>query len=418
MKRYAIFNLLLLLLGACSEREPNYILKIKLQKLDKASMYNTELVGDVIFDAAEQNLDSLKNKSRQLFLQGINFYKNKKNPEKAVELFTSSILTFPEAKTYYELGNALMEMGGQENFEQALKAYNVTSNLGFEPKSNVLYNEACAYYQLYQSPFLKEESTEDYGYDSKEYHLNQAVSSLREAFNEGFYDTTLLKTDPKLRGIIYKDRFKEMYLSLAASKLKGNGNGLYSLYLNAFPRVENSFEIKLEEVEMPNYSQSISYDFAPYIAEMENVSFGRSVSNDFYYVARLAPQPNYTAVIYKSTSFQDMESQPIHTMLATYSPHGELISKVMLSCSCSPSKVKAGKIEDGKITIEEYKRTWQEPIDKVPFSENKVIANELQTTYLFSIDESGKIMQGINPVPVLDSTSSAANSSTITEQKN
>lgn len=416
MKYTLIFCLAAFIVCSCSENEKHYILKVKLQTLDKDNMFDPALVGDVIFDAEEQNLDSLKNKSRLLFLKGIDLYKNKKSPEKAIGFFTSSILTFPEAKTYYELGNALMEVGGYDNLQNALKAYKVTRTLDFAPLSNVYYNEAVAHYQLFSKPFVLDELVTNKE-EAKLEELSNSISSLREAFEAGYYDTTQLKTDKRIQGIIQNERFKEVFVYYTAKRLKGDAVGLYSLYLKSFQRIGNNFEVTLNNVELDNYTQSISYDFAPYIPEMENVSFGRSVSNDFYYVARMTETPNYTAIIYKSSSFEGEDLQPVHSVLATYDNKGEIISKVMLSCVCSASKVKTGKVEDGKVTIEEYKRNWKEPIDKVPFYENSVKSHDFVTKATYRIDETGKILEESVPEEFKDSTTTASELKS-NEQKN
>ncbi len=390
MKYLLIVVSIAFLLGSCAEEEKSYELRIKIQKLESATMYDLDMVKDVIFDSEEQNLDSLKNKSRQLFLKGIDLYKNKKQTEKAIEAFKSSILTFPEAKTYYELGNALMEQGGYENLENALKAFDITKELGFQPVSTVLYNKACAHYMLYSNPFILDELAGDQK-ALKERHLDQALSDIRRAFSEGFYDTLSIKTDERIKGIAQTSEYKSILLDFALRGQQGNEGGMFALFTKSFPAASDRFEVKLDEVEMKNYSQSISYDFAPFIPEMENVSFGREVSNDFYYVTKLSETPNYTAVIYKTTSFQG-EFMPVNATLATYDTKGEVISKVMFSCVCSPSKVKTGKIENGELAIEEYKRIWKEPIDKVSVYDNVVTGHDLVSKTVFTIDESGKIV--------------------------
>ena len=69
---------------------------------------------------------------------------------------------------------------------------------------------------------------------------------------------------------------------------------------------------------MKDYKESVSFDFVKFVPEMENSSFGRDVSHDYYYVANMGGNENYSAFIYTSESFYGEEMQPVHTVLATY----------------------------------------------------------------------------------------------------
>ncbi|HSY60820.1 MAG TPA: hypothetical protein VK796_03040, partial [Cytophaga sp.] len=78
-------------------KKREYILKVKLNTLTPNDIYDYHLVEDVLFDAEELNIDSIRNKSREAFLKGVDAYKNKKDPVSAVTLFKQSILIFPDA---------------------------------------------------------------------------------------------------------------------------------------------------------------------------------------------------------------------------------------------------------------------------------------------------------------------------------
>src|SRR5688572_1780789 len=187
MKAFSLLCLLFLL-GACSEPEKNYVVKVKLRHLSAKDIYDKDLVYDVIFDAEEQNADSLKLRSRQLFLQGIDQLKNKKRPAKAKLLFISSILTFPEAKTYYELGNAMLEL--KFDAGDAYKAFEVARHLDFRPAGNTYYGQAIASTELQEQ---------------KDYVFN----ILSTAFENGFTDTLKLFREPRLRHVVQSKEFKK-----------------------------------------------------------------------------------------------------------------------------------------------------------------------------------------------------------------
>jgi hypothetical protein len=364
---------LLLFLGACSKPEKNYVLKVKLQNLTPETIYDKDLVYDVIFESQEQNVDSLKVLSRQLFLKGVDLYKNKKQPAKAVNLFVESILTFPEAKTYYELGNALLEV--KTNVDKALQAYEVAEHLQFQPLGNVYYGKAIAY-------AMQEKD------DPAAYYI------LREAFEKGFSDTLKMYREKRLKLVVNSKDFRKFMREQKLHRLATNQpDRMFDVFRSSFAQVQQPFEIPVEKVDMKAYDQSVSYDFVRFIPEMQNTSFSREVSHDFFFVARVAETPEYTALIYSSVSFYEENMQPVLTKLVTFNNQGKVISSLVFACQCSAEKIKKGKIENNLITLEDYRRYWKKPIDKVDFEENSVEKYELLSTATYRIDEQGKIVE-------------------------
>jgi tetratricopeptide (TPR) repeat protein len=390
---FVAISFLLLSAFAC-EAPKDYVLKAKLLQLTEKNLYDDDLVYNVIFDAEELNIDSLKDKSRGLFLKGIDLYKNKKDPQQAIKYFKSSILIFPEAKTYYELGNALMESQQSYDSKEALQAYKVAERLRFEPVSNVYYKKARAENVIYNNKMLEGERD---GY-------NPAIGALREAFLNGFFDTTAVKNDPCLKSIIATVDYKQMILEVLIKNTKDSPNTLFKLFSRAFPPVNQTFDIPVAKVDMDDYRESISYDFAPFISEMENTEFGRMVSHDYYYVAKVAETPQYTAIVYSSVNFNEQEMHPVYTTLVTYNPKGEVISKKLIGCQCSAEKVKRSSVSENKILIQDYLRIWEKPIDQVSFGENKVKEYKLVTQAEFQIENSGNIIDKVVPKEFKDST--------------
>src|SRR4051812_23504544 len=189
-----IYSSLLLCLS-CSTNKKEYVAKVKVLKLTHDHIYDQDMVSDVIFDSEELDVDSLKIKSHQLFLKGINEFKNNKNPEKAVILFKESILTFPDAKTYYELGNAKLEIGakaGDVVLEEANKAYDVAEFLNFKPLSMIYYKQACVYN------------------NRREKDERSVTNILIRAFGNGFSDTTMLKNEVYLKSFLHADVYKNL----------------------------------------------------------------------------------------------------------------------------------------------------------------------------------------------------------------
>lgn len=384
----------------CGHSPKNQVAKVKLQKLTEDKLYDNELVNDVIFDAEELGIDSIKNKSRELFLKAIDLYKNKKTLYAAVRSFKASLLIFPDAKTYYELGNALLDINTKELLKEANQAYDVALSIQFQLKSNIYYKQACAYYLL--SKFSTEKES---GY------LNSAFYDLQDAFRYGFTDTILLAKDWRLKGITNLPKYHELMINLKANQLtKMEGNSLFNLFKNAFPNGNNELVISKEDVEMEGYKESISYDFARFIPEMQNTNFGRDVSHDYFYVAKVKETELYTALVYNSISFWGEDMQPVNTTLAVYNnATGEIISRKPIACQCSAERVRTSAINNGEIVLEDYNRVWESPITEVSFEENKIKDYVLLSKATFTIDEFGKIIAQNVPQNFSDSNMVASN---------
>lgn len=389
MNKY-IYLLPIILICACGQSNKEYVVKVKPVKLTAADIYNKDMVTDFVFDAEEQNINSLKTKSHKLFLQGIDAYKNKKDLVKAVNLFRQSILVFPEAKTYYEMGNVLLELRRSEKQLQEIEeVYKIAEALNFQPLSMLYYKLACT------------NSRTGEGYGTAFY--------LKQAFEYGFSDTTLLYKDKNLQGFRQTDQFESTVAELLLNRLKGGATNPFELYKKAFiPRLK-SFEVTTNNVDMKEFKKSISYDFAKYIPEMENVSFGRDVSNDFFYVAKVAETENYTALLYTSINYYGEEMQPVHTKLVTYTKAGDIIASTLFSGQFSAEKIKTGKIEGDKIVLQDYKRIWKQPIDKVSFDENQIDKYEPIAKASFHIDNMGRIIEDEITPNYVDSVTFAKN---------
>lgn len=392
-RSFLIISLSSLLLSSCSKSSKEYILKVRLNKLTMNDIYDYDLVKDVIFDAEEANMDSIKAKSREAFLKGVDELKNKNNASGAVLLFKSSIVKFPEAKTYYELGNALMEdKKNKESLEEAIKAYRVARKLDIKPLYLVYYKTACAENMLG-------------ALDPDDDNTYSVISALRDAFHAGFQDTLALLKDERINSIVNTFPYKALMVELKSANLNENTNGLFELYKQAYPVQLTGYEVTVNDVADSDNKESISYDFAAFVPEMQNTEFGRDVSNDFFYDAVVQSTPAYTALVYTSVSFWgDNESglMPSYTSLVTYDPKGVIIDRKLIACQCSAEKIKTASIKDNKVYVEDYKRIWKQPIDKTPVDENEIDKYESQAKLTYVIQEDGTITAAEVPANYID----------------
>src|SRR5580692_10019483 len=93
--RILVSLFLVIAMFGCKSKK-NFVMKISLIRLTPDNIYDKKLVSDAIFDAQELHIDSLKARSNKLFLQGLDLYKNKKNPDSAIAVFKKSLLVFPQ----------------------------------------------------------------------------------------------------------------------------------------------------------------------------------------------------------------------------------------------------------------------------------------------------------------------------------
>lgn len=351
--------------------------KVKLPKalppLTIDQIYDQDAVTDYLFENEERDIDSAHQASRKLFLQAIDLYKNKKNYKAALPLFKQSVALFPDAKGYNELGNLLYETGA---YDESVKSYQVAVKLGYSPLAETYFNMACA----------TASSTD-------EYH-GTAFSYLENAFKNGFTDSSRFVNDPHLSSIRQETAYRELLFANFIKNPGKNANVKYELFLSGFETLKLPFEIAPQAVGKYNNNRYIGYDFSEFVEEMENVSFGRDVSNEFCYVGIAKKTDQYTALLYSSVEMMGGFLQPVHTMLVTYNPKGEMISKKVFACQCSAEKIKSGTFDGTLVTVTEQKVQWQHPFASISPNENTIIGYEPLEKVSYTIDEAGNI----NPV--------------------
>ncbi len=343
-----------------------------LPPLSEEKIYVESAVINYLFDNEERDTDSIHQVSRRLFLQAIDLYKNKKNSKDALPIFKKSILLFPDAKAYNELGNLLYENG---EYKECLQAYQMAEAMEYSPMADSYFNMACA------------EASGEEAYLSNQY--------LEKAFQNGFRDSLRYVTDPHLNSVRSEAPYRDYLFTYLSKVDKAKQTNIkYRMFVDGFETLGLPYEIASENVGKHGSGNYIGYDFSEFIEEMENVSFGRDVSNEFCYVGVLKKTDRYTALLYSSVEMMGEEFAPVHTMLVTYNPSGEVISKRIFSCQCSAEKIKTGHYDGTILTISEQKVTWEKPFTSVSPDENSITNYETIETSKFMIDDAGNI----NPV--------------------
>ncbi len=334
-------------------------------------MFDEDKVYDHLFDAEETDHDSAMSRAKNLFLDGLDWYRNKRNVNKGIKLFIESAITYPEAKTYSELGNAYLDV---REYDKARQSYLVALKLNYFPLSNLYYNLAVCESML--SP------KGEYNYDGAEY--------LEKAILNGFADKDKLDRDTRLNSVKQTAQYREMYLAHFSDE-HARDQIFVDMYIQSFPELTLPYTIKNEDVY--NYgTENLAYDFSRFVDEMENSSFGRDVSNEFYAIGKPIQNDSFFAVIYASVELVADTLQPVYTYLVTYTPNGQEISKILFSCNCSAEKGKSGNISaSNEIVVTDFEREWDRPLKEVEIKDNHVKGFKTTGNAKYMLSPGGKI---------------------------
>jgi len=370
MKKFALLVLPLALICSCSsdntttEKNPNP--EPKIQALEEKDLYNFEIVESFMNNAP----DSTQEESKKVFLNAIDLYRNKKNPEQAIAEFRKSLFIFPDAKTYYEMGNALLDT---KNYAEAIQSYHMAEQMDFNPLANVLYNLACAY--------------------SMSENGSEALKYIQLSIENGYGNKKHMLTDNDLAFARNQPEFTKVY-EAAMSGASSPEAAMFDLYVSGFQQSTFPIVMTAVQTQKVRFKNSIAYDFESFISEMVNPNFSREVGDEFYYLALLKETENYTALIYAGKQVM-YEQPPIYHILATYSKDGKLIDKLELGgYHYYDDPMRAYKItEDLKIEMNEFEVVFEKNVDEFGYENNPISANQLLTSRKFEIASNGKIKQ-------------------------
>ncbi len=314
-------------------------------------------------------------KSSELFLEAIDLFRNKKELDSSIVKFQESILSYPTANSYYELGNVWMS---KKDYNNALLAFEMAEKLGYEPFAKVMYNKACLY-----SLTDQEELAGEY----LEYALQAGYSNIININRD--------KDLAKLRESYYFQRS----LSNGLSGMSNPENLYWIQFKRQFPTVKLPLTIDVNNAKKIVFTDKsrIAYDFEKYIAEMRDDKFSRDVGTSFMYYAQVKETSKYVAVIYTVRDEMydsDRLDMPLMFRLAVYTHEGKLIDKKEIAGrilldrllkTCTISK-------DLNITINSYETEYQSPPEDAGYENNPIVSNTLKETKKFKIDANGKIV--------------------------
>lgn len=327
-------------------------------------------MGDKV-QAFLQNKKLKSDEAKKSFLKGLDFFKNKKNAKKAVEAFVESILYEPTGIAYYEMGNALMEF---KNYEDAIKAFGMAEQVGYEPFSNILYNMACAY------SLLKE--------------TEMAGQYLEYAIQAGYSNIDQIEKDPDLNSLREESYLYKEHMRQGLNGVSNAENLFWLQFKKQFTKSELPMVLDpfIDKKNIENL-ETIPYDFEKYVAEMRDEKFSRDVSKGFFYNMNVKETENYVALVYLVRDYYLGELAPVTYRLVTFTHDGQLIDKKEIAGRESLlDDVRVAHIDKKlNLKIEYFEVSYKKDTEEFGYEDNPIIEKKLKEAKKFLIDENGKI---------------------------
>lgn len=352
--------ILVLFLASCGETKTNSVI------LNAGNIFNRDSVNLFL----EQQNDNPVS-ANTVFLNAIDLYRNKKDINGAKDLFVQSICISPNAKSYYELGNASLDI---KEYTSAIEAYKMAEQLGFEPLSKLLYNMACAY--------------------SLSGNYSSATEHLEYAIEAGYSNKEQIFTDPDLAKIREGDYYKHAVIR-AFSGAGSHYDVLWQSFKREFRTAAFPVVINNETQNLFTGAVSMSYDFEKFVSEMRDNKFSREVGKEFYYYVLLGTNENYSALIYAVKNVLAGEQAPCSYMLITCTNTGKLIDKMHVGGRATIADLLKVCIVNENLFFEvkEYREKYQDDPEEKGYENNPVVSTELVTTGKYSITTDGNIIE-------------------------
>ena len=313
--------------------------------------------------------------ANNLFLRGLNAFRNEKNLDSADYYLRQSILKEPTAKAYFELGNVYMN---KKDFDNALLSFGLAEQLNYEPFSKILYNKACLFSQKDDIELAGKylEYSIQAGYNNLD-HINkdEDLTKLRDTY---YFKEAVKKG---LRGM--SDSENLFWLQFKKRFAKSN-----------FP-VQLKETLEYEELETLGY---ISYEYEKYISEMRDEEFSREVSKSFFYYLQPYEADGYVALVYIVRDEYMGDMAPLTYRLATFTHDGKLIDKKEIAGRSSLSaNIKEAKLKkNGVIEISEFEPTYEKNPDEVGYYDNPIIKRTLVEKKTMTIGKTGRISMKVS----------------------
>lgn len=374
MKKLAIYPVIiscLLLLSNCGDPAEMLNESMKTERIPVVLTEGDLFHGNKIV-AFLDNKKKYVQEANELFLKGLDAFRNTKNLDSADYYFRQSILKEPTAKAYFQLGSVNMS---KESYPIAMQAFDVAEQLDYEPFSKILYNKSCIY-----SLQEKQEMSGQY---------------LEYALQAGYNNLGHIDKDEDLT----KLRETHHYKKAVDKGLRGmsNAENLFWLQFKKLFAVSHvPLKLKMEmDDELREGLKYISYDYEKYISEMRDEQFSREVSKGFFYYAQPYENEDFVAVVYIVKDEFMGDYAPLTYMMATYTHEGRLIDKQQIAGRESLSEPIVVTTLNENMTIDSELRqpVYEKDPDEYGYYDNKMKSSKVVGRKHYKVTKKGKIVE-------------------------
>lgn len=348
--------------------------KVQKQRQDVVLTEDDIYKGNLVAAFLENDKKFVK-ESNTMFLRGVDSYRNNKKLDSAVIYFTNSILKEPSSKAYFELGNVHMD---QKKYDDALNAYKMAEQLGYQPFSKILYNKACIY--------------------SLQKNTELSAKYLEYALQAGYTNVAHMQSDSDLENL----RSNKYTFQKAVDKgLRGvsNAENLFWLqFTKLFPALGKPIKLKMQlSQEESQALEYISYDYEKYISEMRDAKFARDVTSSYLYYANAYETEKFVALVYIVKDEWMGDAAPLRYKMATFTHEGKLIDKKIVGGSSDSDLdgvyLQSTLNKDLTISGELVEPQYQKDPDEHGYYDNKILSYKKVGTQNFRITKAGKIVE-------------------------
>lgn len=364
MKKMFILAAWVLFLASCGGGTTEKPVSASLPETD---LFNFDKVSTFSASLPEIN----KKEGKQSFLKAIDEYRNNKSAQKALPLFTQSLVKNPEAKTYYEYGNALLDT---RDYPKALQAYQMAEKLDYSPLSKLMYNMACAY--------------------SLSQDAENSLKYLELAIQNGYTNGEQILKDGDMEFARKSDGFNRVYESAMSGAISPE-RALFDLFLNEFPESAFPYRLTADKSQELKFDKAIGYDFEGFVPDMRDNRFSRDVGSEFFFVTRFPETEAYTLCLYAEMSFY-AENPPKNYYLCSYSPEGKLLDRLAVAgYPYFDADIKAFTIKNANsFEVSSYSTVWEKDTDEHGYDENRPVKREPLGTAQYRVNSGGKFVPG------------------------
>ncbi|WP_440132646.1 tetratricopeptide repeat protein [Chitinophaga sancti] len=335
--------------------------------LTESNLYSEDTVLMVANAGAARDKEADK-----LFLQAIDVFRNKKDPSQAVALFKKSILAQPQARAYYEMGNAL---GDQGKLQEGLQAYDIADILDYKPLNKLLYNKACLYARSGELAKAKQYliSAIEFGYGNlKNLQKDKDLDKLREDAPYNFNDLIMTA----------------MSGSSDPDKLQ------WAVFSHEFTQVKFPLLLDMKYADHMTEDKIISYDNERYVPEMRDYSFSRDVGGEYYRVGLVRANDSNRTLIYGVVDEMGGNILPVY-YIASFNNKGTLIDKLLIGGQKilkDPYKV-ATITANYDIEISNFELTYSKDPNEEGYEDNPIRSQKPLGKDHYAIREDGHFVK-------------------------